>query len=63
VLITVYDESGYDASLDYEHAVVPALTPADAEWVRQRLDAWRAERSLRAEGTVLAFPHAEREGY
>jgi len=45
VLDAVYDESGYDASLDYQHAVVPALTPADAEWVRQRLDGWRAARS------------------
>lgn len=42
VLNAVYDESGYDASLDYDHAVVPALTPANAEWVRQRLDKWRA---------------------
>jgi hypothetical protein len=41
VLNTVYDESGYDASVDYEQAVVPALTPADAKWVQETLAAWR----------------------
>lgn len=45
VLNTVYDESGYDASLDYQQAVVPALTPADARWVRQVLDAWQGART------------------
>ena len=45
VLNTVYDESGYEASLDYEQAVVPPLTPADARWVEQVLEAWRAGRS------------------
>lgn len=44
VLNVVYDESGYDASLAYEHDVVPSLTPADAEWVQRMLDAWRGVR-------------------
>ncbi len=45
VLNTVYDESGYEASLDYQQAVEPALTPADARWVRQVLDAWQGART------------------
>ena len=41
VLNTVYDESGYEASVDYEQAVLPALTPADTKWVQQTLATWR----------------------
>jgi len=39
------EESVYEASLDYQQAVVPALTPADARWVRQVLDAWQGART------------------
>lgn len=39
VLNTVYEESGYEASVDYEQDIVPALTPADAKWVQQTLEA------------------------
>lgn len=40
-----YAEARYDEQLSYQGAPPPpALLPADAEWVRQRVAAWRQER-------------------
>jgi len=44
VLNAVYDESGYDAALDYQRPVLPPLTAADAEWVRGLVQGWRGGR-------------------
>ena len=47
ILDTVYDESGYDTSLDYTQAVTPWLPPADANWVQEILDASRIKQTDR----------------
>jgi len=37
VFDTVYERAGYDYSLDYDHAVEPAVGEAEAGWVREVL--------------------------
>ncbi len=36
---SVYEDAGYDYSLDYRHGTVPPLGPAEAEWARELIAA------------------------
>ena len=42
---TVYTRYRYDTAIDYEaEPPLPAFSPADARWIRERIAAWREER-------------------
>ena len=36
---SVYEDAGYDYSLDYRRGTVPPLTPSDAEWAAELIGA------------------------
>jgi hypothetical protein len=41
---TVYKRYRYDTVIDYEaEPPLPAFSPADARWIRERIAAWREE--------------------
>ena len=46
VVDTVYTRYRYDTAIDYEaEPPLPAFSPADARWLRERIAAWREERA------------------
>lgn len=43
---TVYARYRYDTAIDYEaEPPLPAFSPADARWIRERIVVWQEERA------------------